>query len=1088
MRKEKKRRGKRWLASVLAAALVFGAVSAGPPVSVKAAETEEGTGTGGDVGKIPDGVIVEGTVITSAKNFVGTELDLSNTNITRISDRAFSGKENLTTVILPATLESIGDGAFYRCSALNKVFFEENSKLKSMEYQAFYDCVSLTEFSLPDSVESIGGSAFAGCSSLEQFTIGKNSSLKTIGNIAFSGCALTGRICFPASLNNVDSSAFWVNGGHGMKLRAVEFKNKDTQLGSSVFPHSDNWDENVVFYSEPGGLVEKYARDNGFRFQRPASSFTVETADGEPLDFFYGDTINAAVLQLKGVTASAEFNTDPGVQGDVKLSDCLLSGFNTKEVGKQEIRFDYYDNLKSSIPINVYYDMSTARVSTIYSQTYTGSEIKPGFTVTLKAGTDLTLEEGTDYTVEWKDNVNVGTATGTLTGKGFYKGTKEVTFNIQEQSIGSVMDVRVESETVEYTGKAVEPEVTVTLGSKTLVKGSDYTLTYTDNIEPGTAKVTVTCKGNYSGSVTKNFKIIRDISKDMEITIKKAGSLEYTGEMIKPEILVMLDGEVLDSYYDYTVSYKNNILPGENTASVTVTGKGLYSGSQEMKFTIRPKDIQDTMTVNLAQTSVTYTGTEQKPKVTVYDSDSYYANVLEEGTDYILTYADNTEAGTATVTVTCTGLYAGEAVKEFTITPLDISEKAEVSLEAEEMAYTGEALEPETAVTFGRNELVKDSDFKVQYKNNIQAGTAEVVVTGKGNYSGTVTKTFRIFYDINGEMKVAFVEDELEFTGKPIAPSFTVAWNGTVLMPQEDFDVSYQNNTNVGLAQVKVTCKGKYRGEVVASFTITKRDITDDMDCVLSYDEAVATGKALTPSVTVRLGNRTLVMDEDYTVKYADNVNPGIATVTVTAKGNYEGTAVLSFTILKPASPEPTETAKPTASPEPTETAKPTASPEPDETAKPTASPAASETEKPTASPAASEPGTSQPGVSQPGTSQPETPTAPPAADDADNNDSDDGNEVKSEKVKNLKAKNDKKKSLTLTWKNVRNAKSYQIQYSTSKKFKGSKTKVSNKAKATLKGLKKKKTYYIRVRACTVSDGKKVYGAWSAVQKVKIKK
>ena len=92
-------------------------------------------------------------------------------------------------------------------------------------------------------------------------------------------------------------------------------------------------------------------------------------------------------------------------------------------------------------------------------------------------------------------------------------------------------------------------------------------------------------------------------------------------------------------------------------------------------------------------------------------------------------------------------------------------------------------------------------------------------------------------------------------------------------------------------------------------------------------------------------------------------------------------------------------------------------------------------------------------------------------------------------KVKKLKAVNKKSGKAAVSFKKVSGAKGYQIQYTTKASFKSKKTKTVTKTKVTLKGLKKKKTYYIRVRAFKKdSAGKKVYGAWSAVKKVKIKK
>lgn len=91
-------------------------------------------------------------------------------------------------------------------------------------------------------------------------------------------------------------------------------------------------------------------------------------------------------------------------------------------------------------------------------------------------------------------------------------------------------------------------------------------------------------------------------------------------------------------------------------------------------------------------------------------------------------------------------------------------------------------------------------------------------------------------------------------------------------------------------------------------------------------------------------------------------------------------------------------------------------------------------------------------------------------------------------KIKGLSVTNKKKKQVALKWKKLSSAKGYQIQYATNKKFKKAKAKTTTKTKYTIKKLKKKKTYYIRVRAYKVINGKKVYGKWSSVKKVKVKK
>jgi hypothetical protein len=113
------------------------------------------------------------------------------------------------------------------------------------------------------------------------------------------------------------------------------------------------------------------------------------------------------------------------------------------------------------------------------------------------------LKKGTDYTVTYKNNVKPGTATATVKGKGKYTGSAEVTFAIRVPLSKCKLTVKNQA----YTGKALKPAVTVKYGKATLKKGTDYTVTYKNNVKPGTATATVKGKGKYTGSVKISFKI-----------------------------------------------------------------------------------------------------------------------------------------------------------------------------------------------------------------------------------------------------------------------------------------------------------------------------------------------------------------------------------------------------------------------------------------------------------------------------------------------------------------------------------------------------------------------------------------------------
>lgn len=137
------------------------------------------------------------------------------------------------------------------------------------------------------------------------------------------------------------------------------------------------------------------------------------------------------------------------------------------------------------------------------------------------------------------------------------------------------------------------------------------------------------------------------------------------------------------------------------------------------------------------------------------------------------------------------------------------------------------------------------------------------------------------------------------YTGQALTPPATVTVNGTVLKEGEDFTVEYSNNIEAGKASATIKGKGDYAGEAAAAFEIAKADLTKAS--IQAIATQTYTGKALTPAVSVKMGNKALKKDKDYTVKYASNVNAGKAKVTVTGKGNYEGTKAAAFTIKKAA-------------------------------------------------------------------------------------------------------------------------------------------------------------------------------------------
>ena len=144
--------------------------------------------------------------------------------------------------------------------------------------------------------------------------------------------------------------------------------------------------------------------------------------------------------------------------------------------------------------------------------------------------------------------------------------------------------------------------------------------------------------------------------------------------------------------------------------------------------------------------------------------------------------------------------------------------KASVTLSTSTYAYDGKAKKPGVTVKLNGKTLKNSTDYTVSYSNNTKVGTATVKITGKGNYTGSVSKTFKI----KNNFKKATVSgiSTKAFTGKNITQSITVKYNGKTLKNGTDYTVSYSNNKNIGTATVKVAGKGSYTGTITKTFKI----------------------------------------------------------------------------------------------------------------------------------------------------------------------------------------------------------------------------------------------------------------------------
>ncbi len=408
-----------------------------------------------------------------------------------------------------------------------------------------------------------------------------------------------------------------------------------------------------------------------------------------------------------------------------------------------------------------------------------------------------------------------------------------------------------------YDGTAKTPTVTVKDGEATLVENTDYTLAYTANTNAGTATVTVTGKGNYSGTKTATFTIKTATvtvtgkgnysgTKTATFTIKTA-DITPTAPTAKTELVfnalpqtLISAGSAQGGEMQYSldnVNYSTSLPSGFEAKEYTVYYKVVADANhndvaaQSFKVTIAQAELTELI---LAQTTLTYNQQEQ----TVAVASVKAGNLPVAADSYEVSGNKGTNVGEYTVTVTGNGNFKNKATAKFTIVPAEAEAKFEITLGTTEYIYDGTAKTPTVTVKDGEATLVENTDYTLAYTANTNAGTATVTATGKGNYSGTKTATFTIKPATLTSVTLAQTEFQYNlFT--PVAQTAGIAEvkAGNLIVPAAQYDVEGNTQTEPGLYTVTVTGKTNFQGSVTADFVIKDQVVDGEGEKTESGEE-----------------------------------------------------------------------------------------------------------------------------------------------------------------------------------------------------------------------------------------------------------
>ena len=727
-------------------------------------------------GKVPASLSATWTSSKTVKFNPGgvTEIIIEE-GITGINERLTRPfKNNTISVTLPSSLEYIAESTFNNYTKLETVTIPDNSKLKYIYTSAFEKCTSLKNINLPEGLESIYSRAFISCSNLTDLTL--PSTLTRIDEIAFSNGPRfkNNELTVPKGVTTITSRSF-----ENIKdLKTINVENGVTKIEGYAFADNDsltriNLPSSITsveytackYYAE-----EKYATCDIYidkykgSIRCPSNWGTTGTIYWKARDF-KNTTDNTVVISDVADQTYTGSLIAPNVTvtcNDVELvkdTDYTVSYSNNKNVGTATISItgigDYTGTIKKNFNI-VARGISDTTIGSIPNQTYTGNSISALPVITYNGAT---LTKDVDYTLSYSNNINVGTATITITGKGNFKGTTSKTFSISARAMTDTSVANVSSQT--YTGNVISPLPTITYNNKTLKKDTDYTLSYSNNINAGTATITITGKGNFTGTTSKTFSISARAMSDTSVA--NISSQTYTGNVISPLPTITYNNKTLKKDTDYTLSYSNNINAG--TATITITGKGNFTGTTSKTFSISARAMSDTSVANIS--SQTYTGNVISPLPTI----TYNNKTLKKDTDYTLSYSDNINVGTATITITGKGNFAGTTSKTFSISARAMSDTSVANISSQ--TYTGNVISPLPTITYNNKTLKKDTDYTLSYSDNINVGTATITITGKGNFTGMTSTTFIITQKSAEKLNISEIANQI-YTGKEIKPNIVV--------------------------------------------------------------------------------------------------------------------------------------------------------------------------------------------------------------------------------------------------------------------------------------------------------------------------
>lgn len=451
--------------------------------------------------------------------------------------------------------------------------------------------------------------------------------------------------------------------------------------------------------------------------------------------------------------------------------------------------------------------------------------------------------------------------------------TADTTCTVDYEYEKRVTDIILDKDSYTYTGKEIEPIITLKNYDVVLELDTDYTIEYSNNVNVGAGKIIIKYKNDYFGKEEIVFDIVPANIENYEV--KGIVDKEYTGSVITQDIEVYNENKKLTTD-DYDIDYDKNTNLG--IATVTIEGKGNYTGTITKTFKIISNDINNYQ-INGVENKI-YTGTTITQDIEVYNG---FENLTTD--DYSISYEKNIDVGIATITIIGKGSCTGKKVIFFKINPASIKNYEVRGIVNKD--YTGTYITQDIEV-YNDSKKLSRNDYKVTYNNNVNAGTATILIEGENNYTGKIEKTFNINKLSINNYKVLGIKDEY-YTGNPITQNIEL-YSGDKKLTKDDYYIEYVSNIDAGYGNFKIIGKGNYTGIIYERFNIFSRKLTSKNTKIIGIKNKVYNGKTQNQLIKLIYNNKVLEEGKDFSyLNTMGGKDIGIATIDIINSNNFPG-------------------------------------------------------------------------------------------------------------------------------------------------------------------------------------------------------